>query len=63
MIPAIIIGNTVLFKLPKVVVLFFQTLPELLEDCFSPGVVNAIYGEGTEVATLLVKSEKNTWRR
>ncbi len=58
LIPAIIMGNTVIFKPPKVGVLLFQPLLELLRDCFPPGVVNTIYGEGPEVVTPLVKSGK-----
>ena len=46
LIPALIMGNTVVFKPPK---LGRPALPPLLEafrDSFPPGVVNTVYGEG-----------------
>ncbi|HKK69269.1 MAG TPA: NADP-dependent glyceraldehyde-3-phosphate dehydrogenase [Bacteroidales bacterium] len=58
LIPALIMGNTVIFKPPRVGVLLFEPLLELLRDCFPKGVVNTIYGKGTEVVTPIVESGK-----
>ncbi|MDA3820230.1 MAG: NADP-dependent glyceraldehyde-3-phosphate dehydrogenase [Candidatus Delongbacteria bacterium] len=58
LIPAMIMGNTVIFKPPKVGVLLFEPLLRLFRNIFPPGVVNTIYGEGQEVVTPLVKSGK-----
>ncbi|MFP4664915.1 MAG: NADP-dependent glyceraldehyde-3-phosphate dehydrogenase [Bacteroidales bacterium] len=55
LIPALIMGNTVIFKPPKVGVLLFEPLLQLFRECFPKGVVNTIYGKGTEVVTPIVK--------
>lgn len=49
LIPALIMGNTVLFKPPKLGVLLHAPLLEAFRDCFPPGVVNTVYGEEQEV--------------
>lgn len=49
MIPAIITGNTVVFKPPKFGVLVHRPLLEAFRDSFPPGVVNTIYGDGAEL--------------
>jgi glyceraldehyde-3-phosphate dehydrogenase (NADP+) len=49
LIPAIIMGNTVVFKPARFGVLLIQPLLELFRDCFPKGVVNVIYGEGKEI--------------
>ncbi len=46
LIPALITGNSVLFKPAKHGVLLLQPLLKLFKDCFPKGVVNTLYGEG-----------------
>ncbi len=58
LIPALIMGNTVIFKPPKVGVLLFEPLLELFAECFPKGVVNTVYGKGREVVTPLIESGK-----
>jgi glyceraldehyde-3-phosphate dehydrogenase (NADP+) len=58
MIPALIMGNTVLFKPAKYGALFFRPLLEALKDCFPKGVVNTIYGEGKTIIAPLMSSGK-----
>lgn len=58
LIPALIMGNTVVFKPPKLGVLLHRPLIAALRDSFPPGVVNTIYGRGSEVAAALVKTGK-----
>jgi len=56
LIPALIMGNTVIFKPPKLGVLLHQALLEAFRDSFPKGVVNTVYGEGEEVIAPLMKS-------
>ena len=56
LIPALIMGNTVIFKPPKFGVLLHQPLLEAFRDCFPKGVVNTIYGEGQKVIGPLMTS-------
>jgi glyceraldehyde-3-phosphate dehydrogenase (NADP+) len=56
LIPALIMGNTVIFKPPKLGVLLHRPLLEAFRDSFPPGVVNTIYGEGTVVVPPLMSS-------
>ena len=58
LIPALAMGNTVIFKLPKLGVLLFQPLLEAFRDSFPAGVINTIYGEGREVVGPLMESGK-----
>lgn len=58
LIPALIMGNTVVFKPPKLGVLLFQPLLEAFRDAFPPGVINTIYGRGREIATPLMRTGK-----
>lgn len=58
LIPALIMGNTVLFKPPKIGVLLFEPLLDLFKECFPSGVVNTVYGKGTEVVSPLIESGK-----
>ncbi len=48
LIPALIMGNTVIFKPPKLGVLLHQPLLEAFRDSFPAGVVNTVYGEGAK---------------
>jgi glyceraldehyde-3-phosphate dehydrogenase (NADP+) len=56
LIPALIMGNTVIFKPPKYGVLLHAPLLEALRDSFPPGVVNTVYGDGPQVVGPLMKS-------
>jgi glyceraldehyde-3-phosphate dehydrogenase (NADP+) len=58
LIPALIMGNTVVFKPPKLGVLLFQPLLEAFREAFPPGVINTIYGRGREIATPLMRTGK-----
>jgi glyceraldehyde-3-phosphate dehydrogenase (NADP+) len=49
LIPALIMGNAVIFKPPKFGVLLHRPLLEAFRDSFPPGVVNTVYGEGSVV--------------
>ncbi|MGB7296238.1 MAG: aldehyde dehydrogenase family protein [Candidatus Aminicenantales bacterium] len=54
--PALLAGNTVIIKPPKFGVLFFNLLLEGFRDCFPPGVVNIISGDGKTIVEPLMKS-------
>ncbi len=56
MIPALIMGNPVIFKPPRFGVLVHRPLLEIFRDCFPPGVVNTVYGKGEVVASPLMAS-------
>jgi len=56
LIPALIMGNTVIFKPPKHGVLLHGPLLQALADSFPPGVVNTVYGEGRVVVGPLMES-------
>jgi glyceraldehyde-3-phosphate dehydrogenase (NADP+) len=56
LIPALIMGNPVIFKPPKLGVLLHQPLLEVFRDSFPPGVIGTVYGEGPTVISPLLKS-------
>ena len=58
LIPAIIMGNTVIFKPAKHGVLLISPLLKAFQSSFPKGVINIIYGRGREVATPIMKSGK-----
>jgi glyceraldehyde-3-phosphate dehydrogenase (NADP+) len=58
LIPAIIMGNTLLFKPPKHGTLVHYPLLKAFQECFPKGVVNTIYGRGATVVPGLMKSGK-----
>lgn len=58
LIPALIMGNTVVFKPAKYGVLLIRPLLEAFRDCFPPGVINIIYGRGRETVGALMESGK-----
>ncbi|RPJ05442.1 MAG: NADP-dependent glyceraldehyde-3-phosphate dehydrogenase [Spirochaetaceae bacterium] len=58
LIPALIMGNTAIFKPPKYGVLLHQPLLEAFAECFPKGVVNTIYGEGTKIIPPIMASGK-----
>lgn len=58
LIPALIMGNTVIFKPAKHGVLLISPLLEAFQNSFPKGVVNIIYGRGRVLATPIMKSGK-----
>ncbi len=56
LIPALIMGNTVVCKPPRMGVLLHRPLLEAFRDAFPPGVVNTVYGEGQVVIGPLMTS-------
>ncbi len=58
LIPAILMGNTVVFKPPKYGVLLHRPLLEAFRDSFPRGVVNTIYGEGSKLIGPVMKTGK-----
>jgi glyceraldehyde-3-phosphate dehydrogenase (NADP+) len=58
LIPAIIMGNTLLFKPPKHGTLLHYPLLNAFKDCFPKGVVNTIYGRGQTIVPGLMQSGK-----
>jgi glyceraldehyde-3-phosphate dehydrogenase (NADP+) len=58
LIPAIIMGNTLLFKPPKHGTLLHYPLLNAFKDCFPKGVVNTIYGRGQVIVPGLMQSGK-----
>jgi glyceraldehyde-3-phosphate dehydrogenase (NADP+) len=56
LIPALIMGNTIIFKPPKLGVLLHAPLLEAFRDSFPKGVVNTVYGDGPTVITPIMKS-------
>jgi glyceraldehyde-3-phosphate dehydrogenase (NADP+) len=58
LIPAIIMGNTVIFKPAKHGVLLISPLLEAFRTSFPKGVINIVYGRGRDVASPIMKSGK-----
>ena len=58
LIPALIMGNTILFKPPKHGTLLHYPLLEAFRDCFPKGVVNTIYGRGNKIIPSIMTSGK-----
>lgn len=58
LIPALIMGNTVILKPPKHGVLLYEPLLKAFRDSFPKGVVNTIYGKGRKVIPPLMASGK-----
>jgi glyceraldehyde-3-phosphate dehydrogenase (NADP+) len=56
--PALIMGNTVVFKPAKYGVLLIRPLLEAFRDSFPAGVINIIYGRGRETVGALMESGK-----
>lgn len=56
LIPALIMGNTAIFKPAKHGVLLITPLLEAFKSSFPKGVVNIIFGRGREVATPIMQS-------
>ena len=58
LIPALIMGNTTVFKPAKHGVLLLSPLMEAFKNSFPEGVVNIIYGRGRVLATPIMKTGK-----
>jgi len=58
LIPALIMGNTILFKLPKHGVLAHYPLLKAFKEAFPKGTVNTLYGKGSEIITPIMESGK-----
>ena len=58
LIPAIIMGNTTIFKPAKHGVLLIAPLLKAFQESFPPGVVNIVFGRGREIATPIMKTGK-----
>lgn len=56
LIPALIMGNTTIFKPAKHGVLLISPLLEAFQKSFPKGVVNILYGRGRQVATPIMQS-------
>lgn len=57
-IPALIMGNVVMFKPPKHGCLLHYSLSKAIQKCFPKGVVNYVYGKGNEVVAPLMNTGK-----
>lgn len=58
LIPALIMGNTILFKPPKFGTLLHYPLQEAFQEAFPKGVINVIYGRGNIIIPGLMQSGK-----
>ncbi|WP_338876593.1 NADP-dependent glyceraldehyde-3-phosphate dehydrogenase [Spirosoma sp. SC4-14] len=58
LIPAILMGNTILFKTPKHGSLLHYPLLEAFQTSFPKGVVNSLYGRGANVVPPVMQSGK-----
>ncbi|MBB4383220.1 NADP-dependent glyceraldehyde-3-phosphate dehydrogenase [Bradyrhizobium sp. SBR1B] len=58
LIPALIMGNCVVFTPPRHGVLLFEPLLELFRTTFPPGVLNFAYGDGAEIVPKLLETGK-----
>ncbi|RAJ04212.1 acyl-CoA reductase-like NAD-dependent aldehyde dehydrogenase [Chitinophaga skermanii] len=58
LIPALLMGNTILFKPPKHGALLHFPLLEAFRECFPKGVMNTIYGPGSDIIPPLMESGK-----
>jgi len=56
LIPALIMGNTLVVKPPKFGILLHQPLLAAFAECFPAGVVNFIYGDGSRIIGPIMKS-------
>jgi glyceraldehyde-3-phosphate dehydrogenase (NADP+) len=56
LVPALIMGNTVISKLPRHGALLHLPLLEAMQSAFPPGVVNIVQGDGPEVVGPLMSS-------
>ncbi len=58
LIPALVMGNSVVVKIPRYGQLIWEPLLESFNECFPPGVVNIVNGLGREIIDPVVKQGK-----
>lgn len=58
LIPALVMGNPVVIKLPRFGVLCWDPLLEMFRDCFPKGVVNVVNGLGREIIGPAIQTAK-----
>ncbi len=58
LIPALMMGNVVMFKPPRQGILLNDIFQEAYRDCFPSGAINFLYGRGTTVVPCLMSSGK-----
>jgi glyceraldehyde-3-phosphate dehydrogenase (NADP+) len=58
LIPALIMGNTIIFKPPKLGVLLHYPLINAFKEAFPKGTVNTVYGDGQKIIGPLLESGK-----
>jgi glyceraldehyde-3-phosphate dehydrogenase (NADP+) len=58
LIPALIMGNTVVFNPAKYGVLLIRPLLKAFQESFPPGVINVIYGKGRDTVGALMETGK-----
>lgn len=58
LIPALVMGNTVIFRPARFGILLIRSLLPIFRDAFPPGVMNVIYGDGEQTAGSLMESGK-----
>lgn len=58
LIPAMIMGNTIIFKPPKAGVLLHGKIIDIFFKVFPKGVFNVVYGEGERVVKPIMESSK-----
>ena len=58
LIPALIMGNTVVMKLPRVGVLCHMPTLKIFQEVFPPGVINIVSGSGREVMPPIMRTGK-----
>ena len=56
LIPALIMGNTMVFKPPRYGALLFHPLLEAFRSAFPKGVINTVYGRGSVIVPRLLDS-------
>lgn len=58
LMPALAMGNSVIFKPPKHGVLLHYPILEIFKECFPAGVINTVYGAGEEVIAPVLQTGK-----
>jgi glyceraldehyde-3-phosphate dehydrogenase (NADP+) len=58
LIPALIMGNVVLFKPPRFGVLLYSPMLDAFRSAFPPGVINIVYGRAEQVVPHIMASGK-----
>ncbi|WP_218829721.1 NADP-dependent glyceraldehyde-3-phosphate dehydrogenase [Burkholderia aenigmatica] len=58
LIPALVMGNTVVLKPPRFGALLYAPMMEAFQEAFPAGVVNLVYGKGSEIVPMLMATGK-----